>query len=208
MAKALIPTQLTLIPDSWCEYYADVGYVGTLQYQNDDIEIRHVSRVSREIQDALNVLLSKWSLDLEDSRLTLEDMRKWSTVFVLLRHDETPLGCVSIDRSNFLPFVGNLYVHPEFRRRGYGELLLSFAEKHIGILKFTSARLWCHDEMVAYYEKRGYAIESQVDKNVMVKSLVDDEDGVFQEDLDGDCLQQLTKLAETHEMDSIGTTLG
>jgi GNAT superfamily N-acetyltransferase len=82
------------------------------------------------------------------------------------------IGCVSIDRKQFYPYIGNLYVVPHKRKNGYASVLLRLAEDYTGLLSFTDSRLWCEKHLVKYYQKRGYKIEEQKsDIYYMIKSI-------------------------------------
>ena len=168
-------------------FHADIGFVEapTSKSFGGGMMVRPIGHCSDKLKLAVaSSLLDTWGSELGintkfDMYTFLE--KHWNVagdavLFVLVSHAEVLLGCVAVDRKNFFPFVGNLYVVPERRREGFGARLLAFAEEYIRHdMRFDRARLWCHEPMCDYYERAGYCIESNDgSKHVMVKILNND----------------------------------
>lgn len=85
------------------------------------------------------------------------------------------MGSVSVDRKNFLPFIGSLYVLPHLRNQGCSTKLLRFAEKYVSYLGFNVAYIWCENDLDKFYEKHGYTIDKKESDTVLImcKKLMD-----------------------------------
>ena len=166
-----------------CMYYADAGYVCTMSYVQDSIHIRPFQEANEDLkmQTALE-LTREWGEKLNITNpieMQLYIARNWSSTDVLyvMSNMGAFVGCIAVDRKNFYPFIGNVFVTHKFRSQGNGKVLMEFAEKYIFTqLKFEYARLWCDDSMLPYYTKQGYVFEHKTEDdqkiNVLVKALV------------------------------------
>ncbi len=80
----------------------------------------------------------------------------------LLFHNGEPIGSIwhTLDRDNpQLGHVSKLAVLPDYRGRGYGEMLFAYAEGKLRALGATRAQLTCNARLAglhAYYERLGY----------------------------------------------------
>ena len=164
-----------------CTFYADAGYVSTISYEQGAIHIRPYQEAPSKLQErAAEGLLRQWGASLGISSvldMMLYISRNWSTTDVLYVMSDADrfVGCVAVDRKQFYPFLSNLYVDEEFRGKNNGERLLHFAERYVSDeLHFQQARLWCADDLVDYYAKRGYVVEAleASNLNVMMKGLL------------------------------------
>jgi len=82
------------------------------------------------------------------------------------------VGCVAVDRKRFQPFISSLLVVGTNRGKGYGGTLLAFAETYIKQFGFNVSHLWCSQDMIPYYQKRGYEVEAEEKSAfVMVKKI-------------------------------------
>ena len=79
------------------------------------------------------------------------------------------IGCVAVDRINFLPTISNLFVCPSFRKRGKATQLLEHAEIFIDILGFSSVSLWCDSELVDFYLKFGFIKGDVLNGKIILK---------------------------------------
>ena len=81
---------------------------------------------------------------------------------VLLRLGDTPIGGIwhTLDRDDpQLGHVNKLTVLPEYRGRGYGEMLFAYAEGELRVLGACRARLTCNARLTGlhtFYERLGY----------------------------------------------------
>ncbi len=72
-----------------------------------------------------------------------------------------PVGCVSLVTYRFssvgvsTPWLANLYVQPELRRKGIGSQLVDFAVSHGYKLALPKLFLFTHDQR-GFYESRGW----------------------------------------------------
>jgi GNAT superfamily N-acetyltransferase len=94
---------------------------------------------------------------------SLQEFGDWresqKVLFVGIDSVNTFLGTVSIEyaRDSLLtPCIANVFVHPLYRNKGYGKLLVKFAEKYIKKKGLSTSYLWCKKELELYYEKMGY----------------------------------------------------
>ena len=51
-------------------------------------------------------------------------------------------------------------MNPNLRKRGFGKKTLKYAEKYISKLGFDSSNLWCNEELIIFYKKNGYNVDS------------------------------------------------
>jgi GNAT superfamily N-acetyltransferase len=97
--------------------------------------------------------------------------RIWSRtdIMFVMSDDSSFIGCVAVDRRNFFPVMSHLYVVPEKRGLGYGNRLLRFAERYAVKLSFTEIKLWCSQDMVSYYLKKGWVQEGTKDNQIIMR---------------------------------------
>jgi GNAT superfamily N-acetyltransferase len=82
------------------------------------------------------------------------------------------MGTVAVDRHHFHAFISHVYVAPAYRGRGHALLLMRFAEAYAMRHSLTEARLWCAVDMMPFYERQGYALETMHnDQAVMMRPL-------------------------------------
>jgi len=78
----------------------------------------------------------------------------------MLEADDAPAGVVVLEpKANHL-MVYSIAVHPRDQGRGYGKLLLAFAEQHAATLGLPEVRLYTNVRMernLAFYRRCGYA---------------------------------------------------
>lgn len=171
-------------------YHADIGFVEVPKSVSIDLSTSRVRIAS--ISECTPVQIHKLSIGMIDafgSRVGISDPvdmtfyinKHWNSeggdaLFVMTdQESEEFLGCVAVDRKNFFPFIGNLYVSKDKRNRGLAARLMDYAERFIcDGLKFDRARLWCDASLIDFYIKKGYIVEKDDDGtgvHVMVKSL-------------------------------------
>ncbi len=84
------------------------------------------------------------------------------------------IGTVGISTKDFNLHISNLFVLPQWRRKGFGKQLLVFAENRCKSLGLSTANLWCDEDLVSYYEDAGWLKQDklQVDKDKWVQTLI------------------------------------
>lgn len=123
-------------------------------------------RMSPEFKDlAIKYFQSKWaspeSMDVYDDCITscissFSPLPQW----YLLMDNDTVIGCAGLITNDFIsrmdlyPWVCSLYIEKEFRRNGFGSILLEQAKKDAKEGGFSHLYL-CTDH-VGYYEKNGF----------------------------------------------------
>lgn len=167
-------------------FHADIGFVPAPEV----MEINgSIIRPITECTDEQISKLSRGMIEMYGTRIGIteaEEMthyikRNWhvsggDSLFVMTDAETGSLnGCVAVDRKNFFPFIGNLYVVPEKRLTGLSRHLMDYAERYVSSgLKFDKSRLWCEEALIVFYEKRGYVEESRdAEKSlvIMVKNI-------------------------------------
>lgn len=147
------------------------------------MEAKHFAECSSDIQDQVAAtLFEEWRADLAKQAvqspadfkdMILKNFATWNTAKAafLIFFEELPqkaigqhipfLGTISFQytiASAFSPCFANLYIHPARRKHGYGKILVGFAERYMKKKRMKRLYLWCHEHLVAYYEKQGYAV--------------------------------------------------
>ena len=85
---------------------------------------------------------------------------KNNSFFVLFDDDDEFISTFAIDTENFAPYISHIFVNPNLRKRGFGKKTLKYAEKYISKLGFDSSNLWCNEELIIFYKKQGYNVDS------------------------------------------------
>ena len=82
-----------------------------------------------------------------------------SAILVCVDRDSI-IGSVHVQRQGFVCYLGMLMVNPEEQRGGVGSKLIEAAEKHARDMwdskTMTMSVISIRDELIAYYERRGY----------------------------------------------------
>lgn len=84
------------------------------------------------------------------------------------------VGTVGISSKGFNLYISNLLILEQWRRVGLGTKLLKFAEEQCRTLCFSTAQLWCSEELVGFYERFGWLKQDkiEIDKDKWVRMLV------------------------------------
>ena len=131
---------------------------------SEDRTVRPYAETSPAVREAvLKSFQKQWG---DDAGIEYDDdlvRRLWKypdMLFVMTDANDAFVGTIGIDRSThlFFPFVSHLYVSEPFRNEGVGTRLLEIAEKHAPSLRANTIYLWCEDDGVGYYEKRGWSL--------------------------------------------------
>ena len=116
--------------------------------------------IKKDVIDAVKYL---WPF-IDDAYI-LKNYPGGNDVFYIYSFEDKVIGCVSVDRSNFHPYISNLFVVPDERGKGKSIDLLVHAEIFIEMLGFDMMYLWCDQELVQFYENKGWFINE--DKKVV-----------------------------------------
>lgn len=167
-----IKTHITRLTTE-CHYQADVGYVCPIvAKRTDNIEIKPYQLCSETIQrKTIASLHSQWKNEMRVADIS-GGIASGEVLYVMFKHDVF-IGCGYIERKRFYPFISNLFVNPEYRKRGYAKDILNHCIEHIKTLGFTEARLWCSKDLVSFYNHLGWGTEN-IDNgtHVMVKKII------------------------------------
>jgi GNAT superfamily N-acetyltransferase len=85
---------------------------------------------------------------------------KNNSFFVLFDDDNDFLATFAVDTENFAPYISHVFVNPNLRNKGFGKKVIKLAEKYIKKLGFDSSNLWCNEDLIIFYKKLGYNIDS------------------------------------------------
>ncbi|UZK68929.1 GNAT family N-acetyltransferase [Sphingomonas sp. S1-29] len=133
----------------------------------DDIPVLHALIESAYRGDSAR---SGWTheADLLDGQRTdraaLADILADPDQLLLMRHDAA--GCVSVTRrAGGIGYLGLLTVRPDLQAEGIGRALLAAAERaavaHFGTLVVEMTVIAQRPELIAWYERRGYALTGE-----------------------------------------------
>lgn len=163
--SAAIASRKSTYKETFCQFFADAGMVCPIRVNTDEYDIVPYIETSNSIKEQVIKHMEKeWKYDHDHI------MRNWTSggsVFYVMYSGNQFIGCVSIDRKQFYPYIGNLYVVPDKRKSGYASVLLRLAEDYTELLSFNDSRLWCESHLIEYYEKRGYTIEEKKTKYIL-----------------------------------------
>ncbi len=169
-----------------CQFQADAGYVFAPASKSDDgITVVPFPQCSDALQRTTSEhIFREWGKDLQvssvDECLAII-RRQWSTagdsMYVMSQsaregHAAEFIGCVAVDRKQFYPYISHLYVHPDHRKRGFGQQLVEHGVKHAAACKFSEVKLWCERKLLPFYEGLGWRTEAISDnKYIMVRGV-------------------------------------
>lgn len=111
-------------------------------------------------QAQLEALLQRQHSPSHDAQLLIAELNTQS-------HEEI-VGCIALNYSKFDAEIGTYCIAPAWQASGFGQQVLQAAElyaiKHEPKLKtFTMWVLDVREELIAYYERRGYVVTSVVE---------------------------------------------
>ena len=136
----------------------------------------------------IDKIFSEWREDFEKNDINNEDdclayflrpergqiKALHVAVFRDQSHKFRVIGSVGISTKDFNLHISNLLVFPDWRHRGFGKLLLRFAEDRCKSLGLSTANLWCSEDLVGFYENVGWIRQDkvQIEKDRWVQTLV------------------------------------
>jgi GNAT superfamily N-acetyltransferase len=142
------------------QFLADIGTVTPLEVYSEDYFIFPYQKTEPFIQEQVVHSLRELNPEITHEYIKTH----WSTsdiLYVMTSPDTKFIGCMAVDRKNFYPFISHLYVTPEYRKKGFGERLLTLGEDYAKEFKFNEVKLWCKKILLPYYTKRGWKVESK-----------------------------------------------
>lgn len=82
------------------------------------------------------------------------------SVILLCLQDQDIIGCVHLEKTSDAAYLGMFVVRPVLQGNGIGKHFMQTAEKHArqlwGIQKIWMTVISVREELIAYYERRGY----------------------------------------------------
>ncbi|MFW6437569.1 MAG: GNAT family N-acetyltransferase [Armatimonadota bacterium] len=139
---------------------------GIRQADESDVEQLHALLQAAFVSQARELELTSedapWHTAYRDISNTEREMGYMT--FYLLIADGHPAGCIAI-QNDVEPlyggdgYIGRVAVHPEYRGRGYAQLMLRFAETALrdrGATKVRLVVLSVLSDLVEFYARQGY----------------------------------------------------
>jgi GNAT superfamily N-acetyltransferase len=167
--KVIIPLSHPIKSNYGCYHYADIGLACPTEVHSEFYDIMPYQYINNELQEkTAQYLQNEWGNKKTYTVDTI--LEEWPLIDALyvmtyntkqVKTKSSVIGCVAIDRKYFFPFISHLYVLPELRGKGYGAVLIDFALKTVKILGFNRCKLWCDQNQINYYIKKGWTTEVQ-----------------------------------------------
>jgi N-acetylglutamate synthase-like GNAT family acetyltransferase len=134
-------------------------------------KILQFKNCTEELQNLISTaLINEWPEDFKLKKIhsnigvknfILHNFKDKMNIFFVLFDDQGGfVSTFAVDTENFAPYISHLYVNPNLRNRGFGKKTLKYAEKYIKKLGFDNSNLWCEENLVNYYKKNNYIIDS------------------------------------------------
>ena len=86
--------------------------------------------------------------------------------FFVVNHQQCLASCIYVAQEKDSAFIGFFSVHPDLQGKGYGKHVLNqaeiFARENLSINKFIMYVVSQRPELIAFYERRGYARTGRV----------------------------------------------
>lgn len=139
---------------------------------------------------AIHKIFSQWQTDFEQNRIC--DEKECLAYFLMPENGEVKslyvavlvethptfnssvIGTVGISSKEFNLHISNLLVFEKWRHLGIGSKLLQFAEDRCEKLGFSTAQLWCSEELAGFYERAGWLKQDliEIDKDKWVQIFI------------------------------------
>ena len=154
-------------------FYSDIGYVEWPTSSN----IRPFEMVEDDglKNRTVEAMFDQWSVEIGASsasdvmRYVRSSFTMGGDVLFVMSSDSEFVGCIAVDRKQFHPFISNLLVSVEHRKRGHAKTLVAFAESFVrDRLMYDAVRLWCGPDMIHFYRSIGYAVDSEKSNSAIV----------------------------------------
>lgn len=158
LSVALVSSSLFCICKNTNEYFQQNLF---LPMQNHDYIIRPYGDCPDNIKkNVVDAFQKEWGTDTttyNDEIISLL-WKQPDVLFVMTDKRGIFIGTSGIDRNYYYPFISHLFVMKDFRNKGYGTTLLNATESYgTSFLKSDTMSLWCKEECVDFYKKRGWS---------------------------------------------------
>ena len=141
------------------QFKADGGLIGPLPAPGF-CAYQQCSLAAKEA--LLPLLAAEWS-ELTDTFIRARWPGGSDIFYIYAPNNNVVAGCIAVDRSNFYPYISNLFVMPDQRKQGHGKTLLKHAIAFTKSMGFPDARLWCKPDLLTWYEKQGWQRDGEQD---------------------------------------------
>lgn len=149
----------------FCEYKADTGYTCPLVVSDGKFTVQPFSESGEKAMIAASQALKKeWG-----NQYSIEYISKmWEgtdVLYIMTNRDGSFVGCVAVDRKQFVPVLSHLYVDSRVRNNGHAKKLLQVIDEYVKVLGFNEIKLWCDPKLRRFYESVGWQLESEKTEN-------------------------------------------
>lgn len=159
----------------FCEYKADTGYTCPLVVTDGQLTIQPYAESGKHaMESASQALKREWGSAYSPEYI----LKKWegTDVLYVMTKNEHFVGCVAVDRQQFVPVLSHLYVVESERNNGHARKLLQVIDKYVKeVLLFNEIKLWCDPKLKKFYESFGWQVEShkiEKGKSVLVMNKI------------------------------------
>jgi len=152
-----------------------------------NFSILHLREQARHLPSVAEWIFREWWSNSGSSVQNIENWLKthlsdgdFPTTLIAIARGE-PIGSVSLhdteaeDRPAFTPYLGALYVSPEWRGSGVGNALVRAVEEHARHCGFRAVYLNAANRMLVFYERLGWHVVereySHLKLNIMRRTL-------------------------------------
>ena len=152
------------------------------------VDIRPFKNLSKDIQEDIAITLwETWTDDYKateiNSATTL--VKEFSNIFacfVMFSGSEW-VGCATIhidtptETFKTQYWIGNLFIKRDFRKKGYGTIMMQYAEKYLKSRNISLVYIWCYKDVLDFYLKNNWNLSQsetypdKKDTNIMIKMI-------------------------------------
>lgn len=134
-----------------------------------EVQIVNIADYPEHLQTVLAWHRAEWAVDESWASYTAHSRPpdRIPEMYVAL-HDGAPIGtsCIHLDdlptRKDLSPWLAGVYVHPEWRSAGIGQLLTTYAMQRAAALGLTELYLFVyHAGLKNFYSKLGWTLASE-----------------------------------------------
>ena len=104
-----------------------------------------------------------------------------NSLYLYIGWDNKVWGCIGLDFDQQEPLISNLLVIPQVRGLGIAKQLLQFCETEAGQSDLNYVKLWCHKDLLDYYQSLGYTNAELLIQPKQYRLIVRDADGTLTE---------------------------
>jgi len=122
-------------------------------------------KCSNEIKENIYAnWLNEWEEDFRDCQkiksIIEEEFNGDTNNLYILVKETTFIGTVAIDFNN--AYISHLFVVPAYRKKGFGKMLLKYAESILRKKEINVATLYCYYNMHNFYLNNGWQISNSI----------------------------------------------